>query len=630
MSAENLVMRETFSLTPAELVSEFERPELIRVYLKKARAGALDVGSLAYAERRFVHTNSMIAASLPIPVCLESLRPDRREIISEILNLIAMGNNDVSTAANLQKIRIALDWCDSNGHSNLFSSLENARTAYQSITDSLWHRLLVLKTCKVNYCYSVQLALQKLLTMKFKDDTIYITSGIAKFKMQHGSFGSVPSEERMRQQVRVALDLAKKLSVAIQDEIPYPILLEVAGSACNFLPSRSTPYLTTHNKRTLKVFNHETNSPRTATEISQALGLNKSQAKSRLDNFKKNLTRANDNPRSPSRLNLAMLASDAYAQLFLYITGATPSEFVKFEFENGMAVAEHTVTKQLKSIKLRAAGKITRYSISAKNGLSLLREYLKLRQWILNGQDTQYLFFSLNRTTNTPQQLSRNFQRIYFSKIHGTFLPDGVVNISPGISRKLKNIALHTLAENPEIIAKSLNHSMDTNLTHYSHQTIDRQRSELSTYWAAVHKAAELINSDGTGFSVPSGQCSDYQHPQANSEYAAIQPSCSNQLGCFYCNNYSCHADEEDTFKLLSALYVIDALKSASTSLKDNINRLQNISDRICELIEAISLVSSKHKSMVERIQYKVFSLGHLTPFWESRMVRFESVGLVI
>lgn len=630
MSANSLVIRETVTLTPSQLLKDFEHPELIRVLLKKAQVSAIDIGSLAYTERKMVLTNSMIAARLPTPVCLKTLRPERREILLEILNFIAMGNNEISTNTALRQYKYALNWCDTNNHSNLFKSAEDARKAYQALTENLTHRLLVLKNLKVRPCYYMQRALKQLLNMKFKNNLTHIIAGIKTFKLPKGSSGSIPPEEHIRQATRTARDLSEKLSSTVLENKQLPLSIEINGSLCSFTPVLGRPYLTPYNGHQILAYNRETNSLFTTLEISKKFGLRKSEAQKRHDGFATTTRLANDDPRSPVRMRLAMLAADAYAQLFLYLTGATPSEFIKFDFDNAVAVAENSITKQLKSIKFRAGGKLTRYSISAKNGVPLLRKYLQLRNWILDGQESPYLFFKLNSKSGTPVQLTPQFQANYFNKLHGTFLPDGTTNIPPSTSRKIKNIALHTLNENPEIIAKSLNHTTETNLNYYSHQTIDRQRNEFSTYWAAVHKAAELINIDGTGFSVPSGQCSDYQHPRAKNDELDIQPSCSNQLGCLYCVHYSCHADEEDTFKLLSAQYVIDALQSSSIALPGKNNIIDNISEKLCELTEAIAAISKSHKQMVDRIRHKVFTLGILTPFWENRMVRFESVGLVI
>ncbi len=576
-----------------------------------------------------VFNNSMIAARLPTPVRLETLRLERREVLLEILNLIAMSNNEISANSALKQFKYALNWCDSNNHSDLFRSAEDARKAYQAFTESLTHRLLVLKNCKICLCYRAQLALKQLLKMKFKNNYIQIIAGIKTFKLPKGSFGSIPPEEHIRQATRTARDLSEKLSSTVLENKQLPLSIEINGSLCSFTPVLGRPYLTQYNRHQILAYNSETNTLLTPLEISKKFGLCKSTAQKRHDGFATTTRLAND-PRSPIRMRLAMLAADAYAQLFLYLTGATPSEFIKFDFDNAVAVAENSITKQLKSVKFRAGGKLTRYSISAKIGVPLLRKYLQLRNWIIDGQESPYLFLKLSSKSGTPVQLPPNFQAHYFKKLHGTFLPDGITNIPPLTSRKIKNIILHTLNEDPEIIAKSLNHTIETNLNSYSHQSIDRQRNEFSAYWSAVHKAASLINSDGTGLSVPSGRCSGYLHPRGKSEEISIQPSCTNQLGCFYCIHHSCHADEEDTFKLLSALYVIDALQSWSSTPQDKSSILHNIDERICEIIDAIAAISNNHKQMVDRIRHKVFTLGILTPFWESRMARFESVGLIV
>lgn len=614
-------------LTSAELTSDFDQPELVRVLLKGAQVTPLDVDSLAYAKRVFVVNNSLNVAKLATPVSLTSLIPERIQVLAEIFDLIATDTNPRSTHSTLKMFRIVLNWCDSNGHENVFSSANSARQAYQAYTDYLSHRIFVDKEYAPGTGYTRQRALGQHIRMKFQGAINQILLGIFKFEQKTSSDKSIPSEAHIRQHIKVSLDIAQKISKAVQSNSPYPISLDINGHPCNLLPNQSTPYLTDYNQQEIRCFDRKNNRPLTIPEF-EKLGFRRCRAERDLTSFSNTLRRSNEDSRNSFRMRLAVLASQAYIQLFTFITGATPSELTKFDYLNGMDVAQSILTKQLKSVKLRAGGKATKYTIGTKYGLTLLREYLELRKWILNDRESPYLFFGLCLKTGSPIQLPESYQNAYFYKVRNHFFPKGTENISPRISRAIKNIALHEIASNIELIAKSLNHTTETNVKSYSLQTIERQRDELSTFWSVARKAAELINDDGTGISIPSGRCEGYLNPQPDGDSPPIKPSCSNQMGCLYCTHYSCHADEEDAFKLSSTLYVIEALQVAAPTVHNA--TLQKISDRIVEILDAMSTISDVHNKMVVSVRHKVFDLGHLTPFWESRMQRFESVGLAI
>ncbi len=55
----------------------------------------------------------------------------------------------------------------------------------------------------------------------------------------------------------------------------------------------------------------------------------------------------------------------------------------------------------------------------------------------------------------------------------------------------------------------------------------------------------------------------------------------------------------------------------------------KELSIRIGFIIDALSERSESMKQLVETVKTKVFEYGMLTPFWESRLSRYEEVGVV-
>ncbi|MNG30907.1 hypothetical protein D3C84_1166210 [compost metagenome] len=55
----------------------------------------------------------------------------------------------------------------------------------------------------------------------------------------------------------------------------------------------------------------------------------------------------------------------------------------------------------------------------------------------------------------------------------------------------------------------------------------------------------------------------------------------------------------------------------------------KELSIRIEFILEALGERSDAVKQLVEAIKIKAFEYGELTPFWESRLSRYEKMGVV-
>lgn len=64
------------------------------------------------------------------------------------------------------------------------------------------------------------------------------------------------------------------------------------------------------------------------------------------------------------------------------------------------------VKKELSAVKFRAGGKVTNYNVGRKNGLSILQDYLKLREWLLDGRSYDVFLRSLNCVIHPTKSLN--------------------------------------------------------------------------------------------------------------------------------------------------------------------------------------------------------------------------------
>ena len=352
---------------------------------------------------------------------------------------------------------------------------------------------------------------------------------------------------------------------------------------------------------------------------------------------------ANEDERHWYRLVVAGLAAKAYASLFLMITGATPTEFEQFIYADALDVVRSPIKKELSAVKFRAGGRSTLYNIGRDTGLPLLKEYLKLREWILNGAEHKRLFFAMPMSTepaSTNKKISEfkasESMKTFFDFISGVFLDPTVPRLSPRKMRKHKSIGMHTAGVSPSTVAASLNHSETVNLSTYAEATPDQQDAEFSQFWQAMHHAAQVVRersqrpADGT-IATAAGHCDGFSQPTPlrDSGAVAIEPDCRSQYGCLYCEHYICHSDEEDLHKIVSLQYVINSVRKAAPDAEHAEALFKELSIRIEFILEALGERSVAVKQTVEAVKAIVFEYGELTPFWERRLSRYEKIGVV-
>lgn len=629
-----LMYRETDIVSVGQLGQEFIHPERLRIQLDSvARKAPIDVGAFAYSRRDY--SGNHVVANKPISVDIESLIPGRRDLIRNIIDyFFVCGSRDKSILTEFKKLKVVMDWCDSNGHSRWSENIDEATRAYVAFSDYLKHEVLAMGALSPTTCSHRQQAFQKLLEFAFRANALHI--------FQHAPAISVnrnppepPSENDVRKYVSVCLDIAKNFSEFVIEGRDFPFRASIGGIDVVIFPSGKgikTPY--TPEEKFAPSYNAQELRIATKEEYIAKTGYNASVSLRALDEAQENLDATNAMLRHEQRMRLASMAASAYACLFVLITAANPSEFLQFEHLEALEIEKSMVKKELTSIKFRANGKSTRYAIGRRTGIHLLRDYLSLREWILNGSECPYLFFKMQRTggyTGTYSQLTEAFSSTFFKRIRGIFLPPEFKNIPGSLARKLKSLVLHELRVSPSVVADVLNHTQSTNAASYSETTPDRQKHEFGVFWESVRSAASVVRERALGHSteVATGHCADFMNPAKIIPSAPIEPDCRSQYGCLYCEQYVCHADEEDTHKLLSLQYVANSVRYGAADINYAEELFKELSIRIEFILQSISERSEKSALLVSDMRHRVHELGELTSFWESRLQRYEAMGVV-
>jgi hypothetical protein len=265
--------------------------------------------------------------------------------------------------------------------------------------------------------------------------------------------------------------------------------------------------------------------------------------------------------------------------------------------------------------------------------MEILREYLKFRDWVLRGRESEYLFFQaidFEESSDRPKPLEDSFSTKFYTILDGIFLPKGSGNIPPRLMRKHKSLILHQLRHSPLLVSAVMNHSERTNAAYYTGTTLSNQKEEFGNYWAAIKKAAERIKNAGNtvGVSIAVGHCEAIDNPQKDIPVVSIEPDCKTQYGCLFCVHYLVHSDETDIHKLLSFLYVIEAVRSNAPNFEFSEEIFKDVVIRIESILGAISERSVETADLVVMMRTKVFDLGILTVFWERRLQRYEKMGI--
>lgn len=627
----NLVVLTTEAITIPEIGSglEFLHPERLGIKLSpRLRVSPVNFGAFAYTVRE-------LRGAEGYAVDESTLVEGRREVLRVILDyLYVSGMRETSIHIFLKNFETVMRWCDASGHSDVFLSPEASRLAYIQYTEHLRHQLLVTQQLKPLTCINRQRAMRTLIEIVHRDDSAYVVRGVLPIKaVREGR--SPPKESDVRQYLNVCIKIATEFSSFLLEGKPYPLVVNFSDYEASIFPfagAVGTPYT---DVKGLKTLSADGKRVATVQEYADACPWAKpSEARKNIETTYSIIEAANADLRCNHRLWMASMALGAYACIFSLITGAGSSEFAQFEYDEALDIENSLVKKELTSIKFRARGVTTRYALGRGHGRALLRSYLRFREWLLNGTQIDYLFFGMKKTglyTGEYEQLAPRFSTSFFKRLHGTFLPKSAENIPPGAVRKFKSLILHELRVSASVVADALNHTEAVNTTSYSQTSVEKQQDEFSLYWKAIRKAADVVRDRASQESTATvvGHCKDMEQPIRILDTVPIEPNCATQYGCLFCENYLCHADDEDVHKLLSLSYVINAVRDTAKDVSHAERLFRELSIRIGVIVDAVAKRSVESGMLVEQVKHRVEELGILTPFWERRLHRYEKLGVV-
>ena len=618
-------------ITAAELGQTFINPELIRLQLsKKVKKKPLDVGSLAYFLRG---RNASVMDDRGTPVVKSSLIASRQKLVVNLLESF-IGRREYSILLSFTRAEYFVNWLNSENYREMFDTHIRAQEAYRDFTAHLNSRIINNEIRPLT-AHGYQNTAIQILSFIYPIDYHNILSAATIINAEKGS--APPRDAHVRLYTEVFVAIGQQCGKFVLGFEKYPLVIKFDATEVVVFPSNSG--MVSKLNRGSLVYNGPDRRIATAAEYIDAAslrGLKGSYATTAVLRAEKNLVRANGDNRNWHRLYLANLAMKSYAGLLLLMTGATATEFNQFKYADAIEIEKSPIKKELSAIKFRARGKKTYYSIGRGAGLTVLKEYLQLREWILNGSEYDKLFFSISEDGNVGDFDVSVAMIPLQGLVSGIFIDPAIVKLSPRKMRKHKSIVQHTAGLSPETVASALNHTVAMNTAGYADAPTDQQESELQLFWRSMRHAANIVlerskKLTADTISTPAGHCAEYSKPLKIRDVSngSIEPNCRTQYGCLHCVHYVCHSDEEDIHKLLSMQYVVNAVRRITPEPAHAESLYRELSMRVEFIMDALGERSENTKKLVADTRQKVYEYGVLTAFWEGRLSRYEKMGVV-
>jgi hypothetical protein len=632
------IQRNTIVVSLQDLVQKkFLHPELLRLYLPNSgKKNPLDLGALAYSMRKYVR-GALSFEQTAYFVVQDSFITSRRLFLNNFIDYIVTGGyRESSVSALISKVNRAFNIIEKYDFSEVFlKSIEHSAEVYTSITLELKHKIHINEVTPYQ-AQLIQVGVAFIILIGHGKITFdHIVENNMKFRGRAN-----PTQPREIVEFRYGYETYKSLALGLTTSLlkgdKLPILLNMPGYQTYLFPyanHRTTPYC----HRPTDVYNHVEGRLVTCEEYHAKRPQKiKSELNENLNRSLKRLELDNINLRAKCRRALASTAMQSFQMIFMMITGSYVSEMKSIDFDGAFETTKSLTQKSYRIVKFRANGREVQYDL-AHGAVDFFKHYIRLREWVLDGSSFDKLFFGLKVKSWNPCYVDssaiRGFQR---NKVIGIFMPADFKMLTSRQFRKTKSLFLH---EQPEVaketVAQVLGHSDKSNEAHYMEVSPEKAQSEFSYFWDAVHEAATHISFDANvvnkgHISTASGHCVEYNEPEPAIDSPPIQPDCRTQYGCLFCTHYICHAnDEDDVHKLFSLLYIITGVLNATTDASKARELFLMLSSRVRQILIQIKMKSEVGNKNVDVYSDRVFKHGELTPYWEHRLQRYESLGII-
>jgi hypothetical protein len=347
-------------------------------------------------------------------------------------------------------------------------------------------------------------------------------------------------------------------------------------------------------------------------------------------------------PKGYNRTRLIELAAMSYAGLVIAESGANLAQVQAYEDPEDLLeqLAEpDRISLTQKVVKLRAGGKAVPVTMTAVT-FTRLRNFIKIRHQLvelLSCNDIAPFFVQCEYTRDLAAKSRKEIlQPVAVRAISDDFLPALRKKLS-AVGAKLPGVTLRQLRAYKQqhfvrhyglvAAADAMGHTIATSAASYSAAQDGVQANEMGRFMSSLHKTViHHANRSNTLVSVPVGGCASYGNPSASDHTLSVEPTCTKIEGCFFCEQFRVHADEDDLRKVLSCQQVLIKIRHLQGESEQSDRVYESILRRVEVLLLEIQQVVNSNA--FERIKGDV-AAGNLTRYWAVKVQQLGLLGLI-
>lgn len=328
------------------------------------------------------------------------------------------------------------------------------------------------------------------------------------------------------------------------------------------------------------------------------------------------------------RLSLGLRAMKAYFMILLDITGMNDSTLATMKWDDDEFIDE--VSQQsFRNIKRRAGNKEVVFEIQS-TFMSSFRKFIRLRRFVLNGQECEYLFFV---HYGKEAKISKDQIRGAYGKecyaAHKTLWSE-LSHTGSQTNRKSKNRWLIRQTNgNIYLSSAIMQHSPKTNHVDYPSETNEEKQEQMGMYLMFMQE--KVKNKSGKSEETSVGECEAHEHPAIIDSFdSPIKPDCTNTMTCLFCKFYRIFPNEENIWKLISLEYVINEITILNARSQVHFDSVMGpILDRIEVLLRVIVEKDAETICIIEKLRFNVYEKQNLHWYWEKRLELLWRRGVV-
>ena len=330
-----------------------------------------------------------------------------------------------------------------------------------------------------------------------------------------------------------------------------------------------------------------------------------------------------DQDHSKFRYIIAQFAMNAFFYLFLSDTGKNLQTVIDLKWSGNL---EPEQTRQgFRGYKNRASKEIL-FEIEFKF-FEYFKKFIKLREWVLNGNECDYLFFNIRNSNNGVDFLSpKKIDSNHYKHVYKWFksIDPHIPNFNSKQARANSN-EYWNRNTTPVIAAEHHDHSRIVHEESYSLGSEGKAAEELSTFFESlVAKPTENVVDHRLG------ACVNPDNPEKrNNTLRLEEPDCSKPYSCLGCKHFRTHIDDNDVRKLFSCLWLIERTAHLSDS-DDHFEHVFGETIRIINsLIDEIRIKGNDEADLIDRIRSEVFEEGKLSQYFNDQFEMLAELGMV-